>query len=223
MPGPSRPAPSRRARRRGRRRHVPARPDGPGQAAAHGDQDGRAPAGTGQPVRPHAPFSARELGTGDHSRTSTPSRRPRGSTSRPRPLVLSLPDTGGRYYAMPIYDAWTTAFATLGARTTGTRAREYVLAGSRLAGAPARRDGGRAGADLTGLDPRPPPLGRVPPTTRRSAACSSRSGSPRSAGGPATRGPTTSRPLPPPAVAPSPVAQVPGWTRRSTSAGWHVC
>jgi hypothetical protein len=45
------------------------------------------------------------------------------------PLVLSLPDTGGRYYAMPIYDAWTTAFATLGARTTGTRAREYVLAG----------------------------------------------------------------------------------------------
>src|SRR5690349_22439402 len=46
------------------------------------------------------------------------------------PMVLSLPDTDGRYYAMPIYDAWTTAFATLGARTTGTRAREYVLASS---------------------------------------------------------------------------------------------
>ena len=34
------------------------------------------------------------------------------------PLVLSLPDTAGRYYAMPLYDAWTTVVATLGARTT---------------------------------------------------------------------------------------------------------
>src|SRR3954454_10788997 len=43
------------------------------------------------------------------------------------PLVLSLPDTGGRYYAMPMYDAWTTAFGTLGTRTTGTRALDAVL------------------------------------------------------------------------------------------------
>src|SRR3954471_23664394 len=43
------------------------------------------------------------------------------------PLVLSLPDTGGRYSAMPMYDAWTTAFAVLGARTTGTGALDVVL------------------------------------------------------------------------------------------------
>src|SRR4051794_32074007 len=50
------------------------------------------------------------------------------------PLVLSLPDTGGRYYAMPSYDAWTTVFAVLGARTTGTRARTCVLVGERWRG-----------------------------------------------------------------------------------------
>jgi hypothetical protein len=44
------------------------------------------------------------------------------------PLVLSLPDTAGRYYAMPMYDAWTTVFASLGTRTTGTKARQVVLA-----------------------------------------------------------------------------------------------
>jgi hypothetical protein len=44
------------------------------------------------------------------------------------PLVLFLPDTAGRYYAMPMYDAWTTVFGSLGTRTTGTRARQVVLA-----------------------------------------------------------------------------------------------
>ena len=38
-----------------------------------------------------------------------------------------LPDTGGRYYAMPMYDAWTTVFGTLGTRTTGTRPLDVVL------------------------------------------------------------------------------------------------
>jgi hypothetical protein len=51
------------------------------------------------------------------------------------PLVLSMPDTGGRYFAMPVYDAWTTVVATIGARTTGTRARRCVLVGPRWRGA----------------------------------------------------------------------------------------
>jgi hypothetical protein len=51
------------------------------------------------------------------------------------PLVLSVPDTGGRYFAMPLYDAWTTVVATIGARTTGTRARRCVLVGPRWRGA----------------------------------------------------------------------------------------
>ncbi len=45
------------------------------------------------------------------------------------PLVLSLPDTHGRYYLMPIMDAWTNVFASPGARTTGTQARRFAITG----------------------------------------------------------------------------------------------
>jgi len=45
------------------------------------------------------------------------------------PLVLAVPDMGGRYYAMPVYDAWTTPAAVIGARTTGPGAREFALVG----------------------------------------------------------------------------------------------
>lgn len=50
------------------------------------------------------------------------------------PLVLTVPDTDGRYYAMPLYDAWTSIFATIGTRTTGTREGEFVLVGPRWRG-----------------------------------------------------------------------------------------
>ncbi len=51
------------------------------------------------------------------------------------PLVLSVPDMGGRYFAMPVFDAWTTTAAAIGARTTGTGAREFALVGPRFRGA----------------------------------------------------------------------------------------
>ena len=35
------------------------------------------------------------------------------------PIVLSVPDTNGRYYLMPMIDAWTNIFASPGKRTTG--------------------------------------------------------------------------------------------------------
>ena len=45
------------------------------------------------------------------------------------PLVLSVPDTGSRYYLLPMFDAWTNVFATPGARTTGTKAANFVITG----------------------------------------------------------------------------------------------
>lgn len=35
------------------------------------------------------------------------------------PLVLTLPNTQGRYHVIPLMDMWTDVFATLGTRTTG--------------------------------------------------------------------------------------------------------
>jgi hypothetical protein len=45
------------------------------------------------------------------------------------PMVLSVPDTGGRYYLMPMLDAWTNVLASPGKRTTGTRAGNFAITG----------------------------------------------------------------------------------------------
>lgn len=45
------------------------------------------------------------------------------------PVVLSVPNTDGRYYLMPLVDAWTNVFASPGARTTGTKAGNFVITG----------------------------------------------------------------------------------------------
>jgi len=45
------------------------------------------------------------------------------------PIVLSVPDTKGRYYLMPMLDAWTNVFASPGKRTTGTRAGHFAITG----------------------------------------------------------------------------------------------
>ncbi len=43
------------------------------------------------------------------------------------PLVITIPDAGGRYYALPMFDAWMEVFATPGPRTTGGGAQTYAL------------------------------------------------------------------------------------------------
>lgn len=45
------------------------------------------------------------------------------------PMALSVPDTHGRYYLMPMLDAWTNVFASPGKRTTGTKAGHFVVTG----------------------------------------------------------------------------------------------
>jgi hypothetical protein len=46
---------------------------------------------------------------------------------RKEPIVLTMPDTDGRYYVFPIMDMWTDVFASLGWRTTGTKAGNFLL------------------------------------------------------------------------------------------------
>jgi len=43
------------------------------------------------------------------------------------PVIVSTPDTGGRYYVFPVYDMWTDVFAAPGWRTTGTGEQQYAL------------------------------------------------------------------------------------------------
>jgi hypothetical protein len=43
------------------------------------------------------------------------------------PMVLSVPDTGGRYYVFECMSAWSNVFASLGSRTTGTAAGHYAF------------------------------------------------------------------------------------------------
>jgi hypothetical protein len=45
------------------------------------------------------------------------------------PIILSVPDTRGRYYEMQMLDAWTNVFGSPGKRTTGTKKTEFAITG----------------------------------------------------------------------------------------------
>src|SRR5215471_14525846 len=46
-----------------------------------------------------------------------------------QPVVISVPDTQGRYYLLQLLDMWTDSFAGIGKRTTGAGAGDFVIVG----------------------------------------------------------------------------------------------
>jgi hypothetical protein len=51
------------------------------------------------------------------------------------PFILSVPNTEGRYYMLPMMNYWTDVFESLGSRTTGTGAGNYAITGPNWSGA----------------------------------------------------------------------------------------
>jgi hypothetical protein len=51
------------------------------------------------------------------------------------PLVIAAPDSGGRYYLLPMLDLWTDVFASPGKRTSGTGPQTYAITGPGWSGA----------------------------------------------------------------------------------------
>jgi hypothetical protein len=45
----------------------------------------------------------------------------------PEPIILSVPDMGGRYFMLPMLDMWTDVFCVVGSRTTGAKAGNYAI------------------------------------------------------------------------------------------------
>jgi hypothetical protein len=45
------------------------------------------------------------------------------------PVILHVPDTAGRYYLLPLLDAYSNVFASIGSRTTGTSEGNFAIVG----------------------------------------------------------------------------------------------
>jgi hypothetical protein len=96
----------------------------------HGANVGRAPANTFSHVRafPDADFRAVVRPNFDTLYSSA------WFDVSEEPQVVSMPDTAGRFYLLPMLDMWTDAFASPGWRTTGTGEQHWAIVPSGWSG-----------------------------------------------------------------------------------------
>jgi hypothetical protein len=100
-------------------------------------------------IEPGKMFARGPMNTFSHARTFPPATF-RGATHpnfdtlysvgwldlTKEPVVISVPDTQGRYYLLQLLDMWTDSFAGIGKRTTGTSAANFLIAGPGWKGDP---------------------------------------------------------------------------------------
>jgi hypothetical protein len=93
-------------------------------------------------IEPEKMFGRGPMNTFSHTRTFPPA-TVRGATHTnfdtlyssgwldlgKEPVVISVPDTQGRYYLLQLLDMWMDSFAGIGKRTTGTGAGNFVVVG----------------------------------------------------------------------------------------------
>jgi hypothetical protein len=91
-------------------------------------------------IEPGKMFARGPMNTFSHARTFPPATF-RGATHpnfdtlysvgwldlTKEPVVISVPDTQGRYYLLQLLDMWTDSFGGIGKRTTGTGAGNFVV------------------------------------------------------------------------------------------------
>ncbi len=96
-----------------------------------GSQPGRGPAGSFQHIRRYPTADFRSVVRPNFDTLYSPA----WLDVSAEPMVVSVPESGSRYYLLPFYDMWTDVFCCPGTRTTGRAPVTVALCAPRWEGA----------------------------------------------------------------------------------------